>query len=334
MKRLRRLLLILFLLLLLGCAGSYVLIVAPPPVACPIESPVAAGGSWSAGAAMPTGRSELVAATLDGKIYVAGGLRLTGATAAFEVYDPVADAWQKLAPLPRPLHHFGLAATGQRIYVAGGYQGNNLDTPSGDAWVYDPAQDIWTAIAAMPGRRAAHTLVALNEQLYVVGGVGDEVETIWVYDPAGGHWQQAPGQLPTPREHLAAAVSGDRIVVIGGRWSGNLATVDSYDPASGSWASHPDMPTARGGLTAATLDGRIHVTGGENFSRRPNCTFAQHEVFDPTTNTWQATAPLPTSRHGLASAVVDGRLYVVGGGTKPAALTLVSTSRRVEIFTP
>ena len=44
--------------------------------------------------------------------------------------------------------------------------------------------------------------------------------------------------------------------------------------------------------------------------------------------------PLPTARHGLASAASGGRFHVIGGGTKAGALTIVSLSDRMEIFTP
>ncbi len=43
-------------------------------------------------------------------------------------------------------------------------------------------------------------------------------------------------------------------------------------------------------------------------------------------------ADLPTARHGLASAVVDDRWYVLGGGAKAGALTFISLTDLVEIF--
>ena len=49
---------------------------------------------------MPTARSELAAAALDGRIYVAGGIAQWGTTAAFEAYDPATDRWEELPPLP------------------------------------------------------------------------------------------------------------------------------------------------------------------------------------------------------------------------------------------
>src|SRR5262245_266194 len=55
-------------------------------------------GTWTNAAPMLIYRSEMAAALLDGKIYVAGGLagpnqNFTGTTYAFQVYDPALNSW-------------------------------------------------------------------------------------------------------------------------------------------------------------------------------------------------------------------------------------------------
>jgi N-acetylneuraminic acid mutarotase len=336
MKRAARLTLAVIVLLVLILGGLYIFLTVSPAESCPIEAEALIGQVWAEGAKMPTRRSELAAAVLDDMVYVGGGLTFTGASKAFEVYDPAGDNWQKAAPLPVALHHFGMAAVDGRIYVSGGYKGNNLSNPSDAVWVFDPAGDNWSAAPSMPGGRAAHAMVDMDGLLYVVGGAGVGSTFIWVYDPAEESWDTLPTSLPTPREHLAAVALDGRLFVIGGRWPGrgNLATVELYDPDLGTWDRAPDMPTARGGLTAAAVGERLHVTGGEDFERSPSCTFSQHERFDPAAGHWLTLAPLPTSRHGLASAAVGERWIVFGGGTKAAAQTLVSASDLVEIFGP
>ena len=66
---------------------------------------------WARAAPMPTSRSELAAAALAGRIYVAGGIAQWGTTAAFEAYDPATDRWEELPPLPEAVHHLAAAAT-------------------------------------------------------------------------------------------------------------------------------------------------------------------------------------------------------------------------------
>ena len=66
-------------------------------------------------------------------------------------------------------------------------------------------------------------------------------------------------------------------------------------------------------LAAAVLGGSIVVLGGES----PTQTFAQVEAYDPARDTWSTLPPLPTARHGLAAAAVDGRIYAIAGGPRP-----------------
>ena len=72
----------------------------------------------------------------------------------------------------------------------------------------------------------------------------------------------------------------------------------------------------------------IHVAGGEDLNN--SSTFPQHEALDLATMTWSRGPDLPTKRHGLASAVVDGRWYVIDGGRSAGT----SISDLVEIYTP
>ena len=86
------------------------------------------------------------------------------------------------------------------------------------------------------------------------------------------------------------------------------------------------MPTARSGIAAAVLDGRIVVVGGEG----PSGTFGEVESYDPETNGWSSLARMPKARHGLGAVAVDRRIYVIAGGPTPGG----SASSVVEIFMP
>lgn len=297
---------------------------------------VSAEMGWTVATPMPLARSELSAAVADGRLYVAGGIAQLGTSPAFQVYEPATDRWRSLAPLPEPRHHFGLAALDGRIYLTGGFHTLpfGADQAHRDTWVYDIAGDQWSRGADLPAGRAAHAMVASGDRLYVVGGVGPEPASIFAHDRKLDSWRRLATTLPTLREHLTAVAFDGTLFVIGGRWrdQGNLTAVESYDPAANAWSKRADMPTARGGLTATVLAGRIHVTGGEDLASGD--TFPDHEVYDPATDRWTAAAPLPTARHGLASGVIDGRWYVVGGGEQAGAMTFLSLSDRVEVFDP
>jgi N-acetylneuraminic acid mutarotase len=119
--------------------------------------------------------------------------------------------------------------------------------------------------------------------------------------------------------------------VIAGRWYGgvNRAEHEVYDIAAKAWTRAPDLPTARSGLGAAVIHGRIHVLGGEDLAGK---VFSDHEVFDPATGAWTAESPLPTARHGLLVTMESENLYVIGGGEAAGALTILNLSDKIEIW--
>ena len=83
--------------------------------------------SWANGAPLPTPRSEIAGAALNGKIYIIGGFDGRGqATRSVEVYDPIADKWTNAASLPQPLEHTAAASYGNKLYVVGGLSKQGL----------------------------------------------------------------------------------------------------------------------------------------------------------------------------------------------------------------
>ena len=303
--------------------------------------PESDSGSWRTAASMPTKRTEVAAATLDGKIYVVGGFEKPNLgnmlnfaiTSSVEVYDPETDMWTSKAPLPVGLHHVGIGVVGGRLYVVGGYSksGFSVWNPVATVYAYDPSTDSWTERAPMPTARGALSVTEYDGKLYAIGGYDRKMNNaqVEVYDPVRNVWSTA-ASLPTPRDHLATATVGGKIYAIGGRIDGdyhqNLAVVELYDSSADRWTRVSDLPTARSGITAAVVEERIYVLGGEG----PTGTFSENEAYDPMHDTWQRMAPMPTARHGLGSAVVQGRIYVISGGPTPGG----SFSDLNEVFTP
>jgi N-acetylneuraminic acid mutarotase len=193
-----------------------------------------AAGTWRDGAPMPTPRGALAVAVVEGKIHAIGGNAADGSqlppnehgaaqednsVATHEVYDPAADSWTRLAPMPTSRNHLGAAVIAGRIHVVGGRTSTTMELTTHE--VYDPASGVWTAGPPVPTGRSGIAVVAHRGQVYVFGGetVGtllsktfDEAER---FDPATGLWQRlAP--MPTARHGLGAASLGAAIYVISG----------------------------------------------------------------------------------------------------------------------
>jgi N-acetylneuraminic acid mutarotase len=85
------------------------------------------------------------------------------------------------------------------------------------------------------------------------------------------------------------------------------------------WMNKADMPTPRWDLSSAVVNGKIYAIGGVS-SEYGSKLLSNVEEYDPATNTWTNKADMPTARWGTSqsSAVVDGRIYVIGGGDSMA----------------
>jgi N-acetylneuraminic acid mutarotase len=95
------------------------------------------------------------------------------------------------------------------------------------------------------------------------------------------------------------------VVVLGGRSA----------KADLTWTQKADMPTPRWTQTSAVVNGKIYVIGG--CTSQPNArALATVEEYDPVTNTWtrKADAPMAIADMDAPSAVVDGKIYVIGLG--------------------
>ncbi len=93
-----------------------------------------------------------------------------------------------------------------------------------------------------------------------------------------------------------------------------LATAFLALPAlgQGTWTTKTSMPTPRGLLAAASINGIVYALGGASDG---NCTATSTvEAYDPATDTWTAKAPMPTPRYSLKAVVVNQTLYAIGGG--------------------
>jgi N-acetylneuraminic acid mutarotase len=130
--------------------------------------------AWSEARPAPTARSSATGAVLDGRLYVAGGRRREqgGITnlGTLERYDPDADAWTEVRPLPQPSGGLAGAALDGTLYVFGGEYFSDGGGVYPHTWAYDPAADAWTERPPMPTPRHGLAGVALDDRVFAVGG--------------------------------------------------------------------------------------------------------------------------------------------------------------------
>jgi N-acetylneuraminic acid mutarotase len=96
---------------------------------------------------------------------------------------------------------------------------------------------------------------------------------------------------------------------------GLLGTTSMSLGGSGTWTTKADMPTARRNVAACVVDGEMYIFGGCKGPPRVGAFMSPVvDVYDPATDTWTTAADLPPPRWDLTAAVVDGKIYTIGGG--------------------
>jgi uncharacterized repeat protein (TIGR02543 family) len=283
---------------------------------------------WTGKAPLRYPRGELAAAVVGGKIYAIGGQNIQGVETlgVVEAYDPASNSWMDRKPMPTA--RFGLAAVelGGKIYAIGGNTGGlYLNTVE----VYDPATNAWSTGPGMIHSRYSLSAAVVDGKIYAIGGAGESNTTDLTmerYDPATGAWE-ARADMPTERFHFSAAAVGTKICVAGGCINAaNNTTAASYDPVADSWTEIP-APAWRQDAPAVALGGLMIVIGGytsgtHGFVQACKPGFA-----------WKPRANLPTGRAASAAAVLDGRIFVIGGWSGAMAVDYVDLGT-VEEYWP
>jgi N-acetylneuraminic acid mutarotase len=249
--------------------------------------------TWTKKKPMPHPSHHTAVAEMNGKLYFFGGFVLpaSGPPAWVPIddtweYDPGADAWRALAPMPTKRGAASAAAVNGKLYVIGG----------AGPFPWDTNQSIHPA-------RPHRSLGTVEE-----------------YDPASNTWRER-SPMPTPRNHAAIGAVKGKIYVIGGRlaaafitaFPGNVDLVQEYDPATDRWTPKTPMPTARSAGASAVLNDKIYVAGGEVQTNEYLAAFRAFEAYDPATNSWERLPRMPSPRHGLAAGAVGNRIHLVSG---------------------
>lgn len=122
--------------------------------------------------------------------------------------------------------------------------------------------------------------------------------------------------MPAGRTSSVGAVINGKFYVVGGVPPPGYATteVDMYDPVANTWTTKAPALTSRAGAGGGVINGKLYVVGGCVSSDCRIGVTGALEVYDPVANTWTSLASIPTPRYNAAVGVINGRLYVAGGG--------------------
>ena len=290
---------------------------------------------WSELPNLPEPRHGVAVTALNDSLYAIGGATTAGhvgSTKEASVLDlsgragaapTTADVqWQELRDTPFPLQYAAATEVGGRIWLLGGI-GEGESVIDGTA-IYDRAINNWTTGPGLPLPLHHFMAVTYKGGVVVIGGFvpGDELtseQSDRVFMLRDGAWEELPS-LNHPRAAAAAAVVGDKIVVVGGQADGKLVPETEVFDGKG-WEDVAEIPTPREHLGAAS-DGRyVYAVGGRELSADKNV--GAFERYDPASDSWTELEAMSTATGSVGAGYAGGRVVAVGGESSTSASDVV-----------
>ncbi|XP_068444064.1 kelch-like protein 33 [Clinocottus analis] len=225
--------------------------------------------------------------------------------------------WRRLGEMPdKPKFRHGVAAMVGKLYVFGGCYYYCKDDMMKSAYSYDPVQGCWKRLADMQEFRSNFSVVVHGQRLYAIGGdkeINTNIDSVEMYNPDTDSWSFV--------RPLDQALSGHAVTVMDGGIfiSGGfdckyvcLVSMFLYHPERGA-TYLADLSHDRAQHCMEPLRGRLYVAGGVCNLREFYTDQLLCEMYDPVADSWTAFTSLPQPHVSAASAVLEGKIYVLGG---------------------
>uniref|UniRef100_A0A4W4HFL8 BACK domain-containing protein n=1 Tax=Electrophorus electricus TaxID=8005 RepID=A0A4W4HFL8_ELEEL len=225
--------------------------------------------------------------------------------------------WRLLTDLPEtPRFSHSVGVIMGKLYVVGGrhYYGET-DTLK-CTYRYDPIQNSWERLANMHERRSSFALLVLDEKIYAIGGDRDSevnVESVEVYCPNTNLWRLVHPLDQCLSGHAASVLNGE-IFISGGfdcRFQ-CLVSMLLYHPDKGTMCL-ADMSQSRAQHCMETFQDYLYVAGGVSAADGQLVDQLACEFYDPVGDIWAAIMPMSVPHVSAASAVLEGKIYILGG---------------------
>lgn len=184
----------------------------------------------------------------------------------------------------------------------------------------------WRDETNLPVNRAEVAYVEVGGEFHLFGGGTSH----HIYDPATRTWSNG-APLPFKIHHIQAAVVGGKVYLLGGLTSwpgGDVGTVFVYDPDTDTIMQGTPMPAARqrGAGGVAVHGGLVYYAGGLH----GGTAVRWFDAYDPVSDSWTQLPDMPTPRDHFHAAVLDGRLWAIGG--RNADINAVTTANEAYDF--
>lgn len=273
-------------------------------------------------------RSEHAAATIDNKIYVFGGIN--GANAYLNgvyAFDTVTESWSTVLADGdtqlniSPQGGAAMTSAGNNLYVFGGsgdsgtfgdFKKFSLNTPG---WT-----DFLTSLDPIVKPTEGATIVYNANNIYAFGGIGggEFKKAFWRYNMELATFDNLTRiGILTPLRNSASVAVGADVYLLGGEkdlgFSEEFTKFNLFE-RTGSDINPESMIIAPfSGISTATDGQFIYMFGGKDAADNAKDDLLIYNIAERRYERPEPTSVRPSPRFGAASAVVNGKLYVIGG---------------------
>lgn len=234
-----------------------------------------------------------------------GGRLADGLSNDVECFVADTNEFFNLKQLPfKKRNEFSVCTIGNDIYVSGGLR-------SAEFWKYDPVFDTWLRGPNLIHARRRHGMAAVDDQIFVLGGFDEDnvLATVEYWDVASNRWEEG-GSLNQPVENMGYVAYGKNLYLFGGKNNDEVVTncVQCYDTVTKSCTTLTcDLPANDMCLSAVVFNSDIYVVGLEGVFR-----------FSPDRMHWDILPDMSCARDFVSLAVLDERLFALGGRRRGA----------------
>lgn len=198
----------------------------------------------------------------------------------------------------------------------------------------------WTELKSvdqsLPVARHEAAFVGIKDQFFLLGGRGDR--PVSIYNTKTNMWSSGQ-QGPIELHHFQPVVYQNEIYIMGAMTGGYpgetpVEHIYIYNPAKDNWRKGAEIPEdrRRGGAGAALHDDKIYLACGIRDGHR-----GDHkkwlDVYDLKTQEWSVLPDAPRPRDHFQIAIVDEKIYAIGGRTTRSAQNpFANTMTEVDVF--
>ena len=201
--------------------------------------------------------------------------------------------------------------------------------PKGFSYEY-ALENSWTSLTPLPiAYEVSLGAAIVDGKIYFFAGRAFGGSVAAQYDPDRNNWTKIT-HPPMDNNWAKVVAYQNKIYVIGG--SAKTPT-QVYDPSTDTWENKAPIPETIYGHQPNVVDNKIYVISGGSpafigLVKASNTTY----VYDPATDSWYKMAPIPEPVIAYASAVMDDKIFIIGGG--PTTNVPHNATNIVQIFDP